>query len=75
MHTATITFLSDCRPGANPTTSEFATTTPALRCSGLQRFFKIGESILINATQSAANFYNAGVVTNDRRVGSSDVKR
>jgi hypothetical protein len=58
-------FLSAKIPGANSTTSEFTTTAPAL--------FKVEEYIFIfkthNATRGVVNFYNAGIVTHDRRIG------
>jgi hypothetical protein len=55
-------------PGANPTIFEFTATTPA------REFFN-RRKIIFNlktrhAINSAVNFYNAGVVTRDRRIGS-----
>jgi hypothetical protein len=47
--------------GANPETSEF-TARAFYICSGLKCFFNVEENIL--------QFYNAGVVTPDRRIGS-----
>jgi hypothetical protein len=59
--------------GANPTTFELTTFTTCQRCSRLQRF-SIGEKNILktrNAISCVVNFYNAGVVTRDRRIGSS----
>jgi hypothetical protein len=45
--------------GANPTTSEFTTTTPVLYvCNGLERFFEVEENIFVYKTLSGVlNIY------------------
>jgi hypothetical protein len=56
-------------PGANPTTFKFTATTPAL-----EHFQSRKQSFFILKTRYAIScvvfFYNAGVVTCDRRIGS-----
>jgi hypothetical protein len=55
-------------PGDDLATSEFTTTTPVF-------FTQVDENIFVfkthEATRGVVNFYNAGVVTHDRRIGSS----
>jgi hypothetical protein len=67
------------RPGANPTTSEFTTTAPALQQASA--FFKVEEIIVAFETHyiggvvnfysaEVVNFYCAGVTTHDSGIGS-----
>jgi hypothetical protein len=55
-------------------TSEVTTTTPALYlCNRLEHLYiEANENSLVfkTATRGAVNFYSAGVVTRDRRMGS-----
>jgi hypothetical protein len=60
-------------PGADPTTSEFTTTTPALLKA--KAFLKWEKSALTLKPRYAfccvVKLYNAGVVIHDRRIGSN----
>jgi hypothetical protein len=55
-------------PGANPTTSEFTNTTPALKWARVVFIAEEISSVLkaCQATRGLVNFYNAGVVHNSR---------
>jgi hypothetical protein len=54
-------------PGANPTIFEFTATTPVEFLNQRKIIFNLKTHHAIN---SAVSFYNAGVVTRDRRIGS-----
>jgi hypothetical protein len=61
------------RLGANSVTFELtATYIQCQRCSRLERFFIGEKNIFILKCAMLLVFYDAGVVTRDRRIGSCD---
>jgi hypothetical protein len=64
-----IFFVRARKPGANPTTSEFTTTTTTKRCRLEHSYSK--ESFAFCAISCAVNYYNACIATCDRTIGSS----
>jgi hypothetical protein len=63
--------------GANPTNYVLILKLQRQRCSRLERFFSnyVNDNIFfvfetLEATSRVVNFYNAGAVTHDRRIGT-----